>query len=73
MKVVDDYLQPILERAIDRAKEYKTTDEPSTQQSVEVDDNDTLLDHLARYTTGTSFMTCTTTLLTFDRSCHFTR
>lgn len=55
MKIVDDYLQPILEKAVVKAEEYKKTEHEGPQEAAEADDNETLLDHLARYTTGTNF------------------
>lgn len=50
MKVVNAYIEPILKDAIEKAKTATTQGEKPTAES---SDEDTLLDHLVRFTTGT--------------------
>ncbi|KAI0779175.1 cytochrome P450 monooxygenase pc-2 [Irpex lacteus] len=48
MRVVDDYLVPILEMAVEKHKEAKKAG--LEQRPEEISDNETLLDHLVKYT-----------------------
>ncbi len=53
MRVVDAYLEPILDRAVqqaERAKRSRTLKEKSSID--EEDESETLLDHLVKFTTG---------------------
>lgn len=47
MRVVDAYLNPIIAKAVQRAKSAK-----GAQDKNQVDEEDTLLDHLVKFTTG---------------------
>lgn len=67
MRVVDAYLVPILERALEKARKEKEVGLAGDSKLGEVDEDDTLLDHLVRFTQGQSAMyrACRWTLLTF--------
>ena len=52
MKVVDAYLQPILEEAI--RKNRNSAGKGEKGQADVTDENETLLDHLVKYTDGKS-------------------
>ena len=55
MKVVNAYIEPILKDAIEKAKvESLHGEKPSPESS----DEDTLLDHLVRLTTGRCYRLC---------------
>lgn len=58
MRVVDAYLNPILEGALEKAKKEKEAGIASDIKAGEVGEDDTLLDHLVRLTTGPSCCTC---------------
>lgn len=53
MKVVDGYFKPILEQAVEKARGLKTG---GSQEPSELNEDDTLLDHLVRFTTGTAYL-----------------
>lgn len=52
MEVVDAYLDPILEKAVEKAKVYKKMGDAAGKEAGESNEEGTLLDQLARYTTG---------------------
>ena len=54
MKIVDAYLNPILESAVEKVKKEKEAGIASDTKAGEVGEDDTLLDHLVRLTTGKS-------------------
>lgn len=62
MRVVDEYLVPILETAVEKHKEAKKAG--LEQRPEEISDNETLLDHLVKYTDGT-FVFCRLMTLTY--------
>ena len=72
MKVVDNYLKPILERAVEKATIYKKRN-VGAQGVRESNEEDTLLDHLARYTAGTIFISKSQIVLIVFRSCCLAR
>ena len=51
MHAVDRYLKPIIEKALQMGGQAK---EEGSFQDEEIGENETLLDHLARFTTGTA-------------------
>ena len=51
MQVVDRYLKPIIEKALQMGGQAK---KEGSFQDEEISENETLLDHLARFTTGTA-------------------
>ena len=52
MRVVDAYLNPILDRALEKAKKEQEAGLVSETKAGDVKEDDTLLDHLVRLTTG---------------------
>ena len=64
MKVVDAFVQPILEDALRRAREAKSSGLLDDHKNGEIKDDDCLLDHLVKHTEGPSlryFLLCTRT------------
>ena len=55
MKAVNAYIEPILKDALEKAKMAAPHGEKSTPES---SDEDTLLDHLVRLTTGRYYLLC---------------
>lgn len=71
MRIVDAYLNPILERALAKAKEEKEAGNDSEIKAGDVGEDDTLLDHLVRLTTGrwaTHVSRCEVVLMFVGRS-----
>lgn len=54
MRIVDAYLDPILKAAVEKAKHEKTGHAQENKE--EIGEDDTLLDHLVRYTSGRSLL-----------------
>jgi hypothetical protein len=52
MKVVNEYLEPIIQDALRRKKEMKDAGEKLEDGNAEIGDDETLLDHLVEMTTG---------------------
>lgn len=50
MRVVDAFLDPILEDALEKVKSTNMSEQHN--KGVDMGENDTLLDHLVRHTTG---------------------
>lgn len=51
MKVVDAFLEPILKEALSK-KERRLPDGKDTKENDETDEDETLLDHLVKFTSG---------------------
>jgi hypothetical protein len=49
MKIVNAYLEPIIQDAVEKQKSNVPTED---KQSEELDDDETLLDHLVKFTSG---------------------
>ncbi|THG93091.1 hypothetical protein EW026_g8045 [Hermanssonia centrifuga] len=54
MRVVDAYLDPILKAALKKAEDEKGSGRVNEEVQDDLEENETLLDHLVRYTTGKS-------------------
>ncbi|KAI9001368.1 cytochrome P450 monooxygenase pc-3 [Trametes punicea] len=56
MRVVDAFLQPILEEAIAKNRAAKAQDQESSEANEEAEENETLLDHLVKITDDPVFL-----------------
>lgn len=54
MRVVDAFITPILQEALKKFKGERDSGKPVQSKDGEVEDDETLLDSLVRYTTGKS-------------------
>ena len=54
MRIVDSYLDPILKAAVEKANQDAAGSEQTNKE--EIGEDDTLLDHLVRYTKGKWFL-----------------
>lgn len=52
MRIVDEFIQPILQDALSKFKAEKDAGKSAQPKDKEIEDDETLLDHLVRYTNG---------------------
>ena len=52
MRVVDAYLRPILEEALAKKARREGGEKRGPEEAEEIEDGETLLDHLVKYTSG---------------------
>ena len=56
MRVVDAFLDPILKDAVKKAKEEEESGSRAEKKGEDIDEDETLLDHLVRLTSGKHFL-----------------
>lgn len=52
MKVVDAFIQPIIEQALEKKQTAKVSNDSVERKADDIQDDDCLLDHLVKHTTG---------------------